>query len=266
MIVVVGLGNIGLAIAERIAGCGKEVCGVDLAEDRRAEWKRRTGLDAVADLTAVPWGAVTHVFVLVRLTYQARSVLGQLDELPIRPGTAVFLTTTVELEYARTLDRYEGRTWRLVELPVSGGESGARAGTLTVLAARALDDTDRELLHDTIAANIVMFRQWGEPTLAKLLNNVSAAYTALAYAEMLLLAERTGMDPRRLAEVLHTSSGGSWMGDHFTVLVDDLLDKDVALLRSEFGELPVVSLAADRDLVGRLGQARALLRDDGWDG
>jgi len=68
------------------------------------------------------------------------------------------------------------------------------------------------------------------------------------------------MDPRSLAEVLRTSSGGSWMGDHFTVLVDDLLDKDVALLRSELGDLPLVSLASDHDLVGRLGQARALLR------
>lgn len=262
MIVVVGLGNIGLEVAARIAGRGREVCGVDLAEDRRAEWTRRTGLDAVAGLDAVRWNAVSHVFVIVRLTHQAEGVLGQLDRLPVRPGTGVFLNTTLELEYARALGRYEGRAWRLVELPVSGGGSGARAGTLTVMAAGALEDADRGLLRDTIATNIVPFAQWGEPTLAKLLNNVSAAYTALSYAEMLLLADRTGMEPRRLAEVLRTSSGGSWMGDHFTTLVDDLLDKDVALLRSELGELPLVSLAADRDLVGRLGQARALLVDN----
>jgi 3-hydroxyisobutyrate dehydrogenase len=262
MIVVVGLGNIGLEIAARIAGRGREVCGVDLSEERRAEWRRRTGLDAVAGLDAVGWDAVTHVFVIVRLTHQAEAVLAQLDALPVRPGTGVFLNTTLELEYARTLDRYEGRAWRLIELPVSGGDSGARAGTLTVMAAGPVDDADRELLRDTIATNLVTFAGWGEPTLAKLLNNVSAAYTALSYAEMLLLAERTGMEAGRLAEVLRTSSGGSWMGDHFTSLVDDLLDKDVALLRSELGELPLVSLAADQDLVGRLGQARALLRDN----
>jgi 3-hydroxyisobutyrate dehydrogenase-like beta-hydroxyacid dehydrogenase len=261
MIVVVGLGNIGLAIAGCIAGRGREVCGVDLAEDRRAEWKRQTGLDAAADLADVPWDEATHVLVIVRLTHQADAVLNRLDELPVRAGTGVFLSTTLELGYARALDRYEGRAWRLIELPVSGGDSGARDGTLTVMAAGALDDADRALLRDTIAANIVTFAGWGEPTLAKLLNNVSAAYTALSYAEMLLLAQRTGMEPRRLAEVLRTSSGGSWMGEHFTALVDDLLDKDVALLRSELGELPLVSLAGDRDLTGRLGQARALLLD-----
>jgi 3-hydroxyisobutyrate dehydrogenase-like beta-hydroxyacid dehydrogenase len=260
MIVVVGLGNIGLAIAERIHRRGRQVCGVDLAEDRRAEWKRHTGLDAVADLADVRWDAATHVFVLARLTDQAAGILDRLGELPVRNDTTVFLNTTLELGFARSLDRYAERGWRLVELPVSGGESGARAGELTVLACGRLDEADRALLTDTIATNIVTFRQWGEPTLAKLLNNVSAAYTALSYAEMLLLAQRTGMDPRSLAEVLRTSSGGSWMGDHFTVLVDDLLDKDVALLRSELGDLPLVSLASDHDLVGRLGQARALLR------
>jgi 3-hydroxyisobutyrate dehydrogenase len=262
MIVVIGLGNIGLAIAERLAARGREVCGVDLAEDRRVEWHQRTGLDAAARLTAVPWDAVTHVFVVVRLTHQAQAVLGQLDDLPVRPGTGVFLNTTLELGFAKTLDQYRDRAWRLVELPVSGGESGARAGTLTVMAAGAMGDADRALLSDTIASNIVTFAGFGEPTLAKLLNNVSAAYTALSYAEMLLLADQVGMDPGRLAEVLRTSSGGSWMGDHFTALVGDLLDKDVALLRSELGELPLISLAADRDLVGRLGTARALLRDE----
>jgi 3-hydroxyisobutyrate dehydrogenase len=262
MIVVVGLGNIGLAIAERIAACGRDVCGVDLAEDRQAEWHRRTGHDAVSRLTDVPWDAVTHIFVIVRLTNQAQAVLRELDDLPIPPGTGVFLNTTLELEYARALDQYQGRAWRLVELPVSGGDSGVRAGSLTVMAAGPLSDADRELLRDTIATNIVTFERFGEPTLAKLLNNVSAAYTALSYAEMQLLARHTGMDPPRLAEVLLTSSGGSWMGDHFATLVDDLLDKDVALLRSELGDLPLISLAADRDLIGRLRQARALLRDD----
>jgi 3-hydroxyisobutyrate dehydrogenase-like beta-hydroxyacid dehydrogenase len=259
MIVVVGLGNIGIAIAARIADRGHEVLGVDLAADRRSEWQRITGRTAVASLTDVPWPDVTRVYVVVRLTDQAESVLQQLLTLPIPPGIPVFLNTTLELDYARGLGRYDDAAWRLIELPVSGGDSGARAGTLTVMAAGDVRDEEREYLRSTSAAAIVEFGSYGEPTLAKLLNNVAAAYTALSFAEMMLLADRTGMQPARLAEVLRTSSGQSWMGDHFITLIDDLLGKDVALLRQELGALPVVGLDEDDHLLSRLAQARATL-------
>jgi 3-hydroxyisobutyrate dehydrogenase len=261
VIAVIGLGNIGLAIAGRLAERGQEVCGVEVSPERRADWKALTGLDAVADLTDVPWAQVTHVFVIVRLTGQAEQVLSRLDELPVPAGTGVILNTTLELRFARGLERYADRAWRLIELPVSGGESGARAGTLTVLAAGKVTDTDRELLLATMAATVVDFDRYGEPTLAKLLNNLSAAYTALSYAEVMLLAKQSGMDTRRLADILRTSSGGSWMGDHFAVITDDVLAKDVELVRDQLGEPPLVSLAPDTDLVARLSQARALLVD-----
>ena len=259
MIVVVGLGNIGIAIAARIAECGHDVLGVDLSPERRAEWQRSTGRTAAAGLGDVPWPDVSRVYVVVRLTDQAEAVLQDLLALPVPSGTAVFLNTTLELEYARGLGRYKDAPWRLIELPVSGGDSGARAGTLTVMAAGPLSDDDRTYLLSTSASNVVDFDTFGDPTLAKLLNNVSAAYTALSFAEMMLLAERTGMPPARLAEVLRTSSGQSWMGDHFVGLVDDLLGKDVALLRQELGSLPAVVLDDDGHLLARLSEARAAL-------
>ena len=49
------------------------------------------------------------------------------------------------------------------------------------------------------------------------------------------------------------------MGDHFVTLVDDLLAKDVALLRQELGALPQVGLDDDDHLLSRLAQARATL-------
>jgi 3-hydroxyisobutyrate dehydrogenase len=259
MIVVVGLGNIGIAMAGRIGECGRDVLGVDLASERRDEWHAVTGRTAVADLAEVPWPEVSHVYVVVRLTNQAEAVLQRLVELRVPSGIPVFLNTTLELDYARGLGRYAQQPWRLIELPVSGGESGARAGALTVMAAGPLDASDREFLLSTSANQVVEFAEFGEPTLAKLLNNVSAAYTALSYAEMMLLADGVGMQPRRLAEVLRTSSGGSWMGEHFVDLVDDLLGKDVVLLRKELGTLPIVTLEDDEHLLARLAQARAAL-------
>jgi putative dehydrogenase len=259
VIVVVGLGNIGIAMAERLVARGRDVCGVDLAEERRTAWTEATGLSAAASLDEVPWAEVTHVLVIVRLTHQVEAVLGELDAR-VSDGTAVVVSTTLDIEWARTeLEGWSGRRWRLVELPVSGGEYGARAGTLTLLAAGPADDRDAELLGD-MGTTTVRFADYGQPTVAKLLNNVSAAYTALAYAEIILLADRMGMGAGQLAEILSTSSGGSWMGDHFLVLTDDLLAKDVDLLRSQVGDLPGVLLNGEVDLVGRLREARELLQ------
>lgn len=258
MIVVVGLGNIGIAMAERLVARGREVCGVDLSPERRSAWFEATGLGAACSLEDVSWGGVSHILVVVRLTAHAEDVLRQLDE-GLADGAAVVIATTLDVDYARDLGRWAGRCWRLIEMPVSGGEAGARAGDLTLLPAGAFDERDTEFFSD-LGTRIGPFAEYGQPTVAKLLNNVSAAYTALAYAEILLLGDRMGMSVDLLAEILTKSSGGSWMGDHFRVLTDDLLAKDVDLLRSQIGELPAVLLNGEIDLVERLRTARALLR------
>jgi len=259
VIVVIGLGNIGGAMARRLVAAGQEVCGVDLSAERREEWKEHTGLAALDSVAAAPWDQVDQVLVIVRLTHQAEAVLQELRTLPLRPGTLVLLSSTLEHEYAKDLSRYDDADFRLVELPVSGGEGGALAGTLTVMAAGPLTADDEKYLLSTLASHVVHFENFGDPTIAKLINNVTAGYNARAYADMLILGNELGLNAVKLAEVLETSSGGSWMGSAFKVLRDDLLDKDVALLRDQLGSLPVVSLGADQDLIGRLEQARALL-------
>jgi 3-hydroxyisobutyrate dehydrogenase-like beta-hydroxyacid dehydrogenase len=259
VVVVIGLGNLGFAIARRLLIRGQDVVAVDLAPDRREAWRAVTGLEARPDLDAVPWDAVDRALVVVRLTHQAEAVLEQLRDRTPGRDLGCLVVTTLEPSFARTLGRFDGAGRRIVETPVSGGELGALGGKLTVMAAGSLTDDDRTFLRTTIAQQLVVFPELGQPTLAKLLNNVAAAYNARVLAEVLLLAEGAGLDPRRFFEVLLTSSGGSWMASGFLELVDDLLDKDVALLRESLGGLPAVTLGPDDDLVGRLCEARRLL-------
>lgn len=258
MIAVVGLGNIGIAIAERMVVTGQPVFGVDLSPERRAVWNDITGLTAADSLEAVEWDDVDRVVIIVRLTDQAHQVLTEIDPR-LRSGVTVFVSTTLELEFARGLGAWDDRPWHLVELPVSGGQGGARAGTLTVMAAGNLDESDEAFLKSTIAAHVVQFPRFGDPSIAKLINNVTAGYNARAFADMIVLGHELGLDVGRLDDVLRTSSGGSWMGTAFRVLVDDLLAKDVKLLWDELDGLPTISLAPDSGLETRLEQARTLL-------
>jgi 3-hydroxyisobutyrate dehydrogenase-like beta-hydroxyacid dehydrogenase len=259
MIVVVGLGNIGIAIARRLADTGNEVLGVELAADRRELWHELTGRGAVADLGDVDWGAAERVFVIVRMTDQAGAVL---DRLSARTEpVAVHLVTTLETAFAAGLAKFRRPGLRIIEQPVSGGAQGALSGTLTVLTAGPVTDEDERFLRSSLAAEVVHFDTYGEPTKAKLLNNVTGAYNARALALMLTMAHEQGLDVRKFYQVLLTSSGGSWMAAGFLPLLDEMLAKDVHLLRDELGGLPHVALDTDDDLVTSLGQARDLLTD-----
>lgn len=260
MNVAVGLGNIGLAIARRLHMRGRDVLGVDLAAPRRDAWHAMTGRQAAASLDEVAWDEVERVFVIVRLTDQAAQVLQQLAAVDRDTPLTAFVITTMEASFAaEQLGDLATDTLRIVELPVSGGELGALGGRLTAMSAPRLTDDDRRFLHRTIVSNLVEFDAYGQPTLTKLFNNVLSAYNARALADMLVLAREQGMDPGKLYDVVLTSSGGSWMASAYMELLDDMLDKDVALLREHLDGLPVVSLGADDDLPGRLGAARRLL-------
>lgn len=260
MDVAIGLGNIGLAIARRLHMRGREVLGVDIDASRRDVWNAMTGRHAGGDLEELPWSDVDNVFVIVRLTDQAEEVLGQVASVETDEQRTAFVITTLDASFAADrLEQLATPALRIVELPVSGGEVGALGGRLTAMSAPALTEADRRLLQRTIVSNLVEFDAYGQPTLAKLFNNVLSAYNARALAEMLVLAEEQGLQPRRLYDVVLTSSGGSWMATAYMELLDEMLDKDVDLLRQHLDGLPAVSLDVADDLPARLAEARRLL-------
>jgi 3-hydroxyisobutyrate dehydrogenase len=216
-----------------------------------------TGRQAVADLAEVEWDEVDRVFVIVRMTDQAAEVL---EKLPITGREiACHVVTTLEPPFANRLAEFSRAGRRIIEQPVSGGELGAMAGSLTILTGGEVTDADEDFLRATLAKDVVRFDQFGEPTKAKLLNNITGAYNAQVLASMLGLARDEGLDVRKFYRVLLTSSGGSWMAGGFLELLDEMLAKDVRLLRENLGGLPNISLDAEADFVGDLGRARALL-------
>ncbi|MEX2627727.1 MAG: NAD(P)-binding domain-containing protein [Ilumatobacteraceae bacterium] len=255
-VVVLGLGNIGSAVAERLVAAGEEVVGVDPIEAARTGFAERTGAATAANLDDVGLAERASVFVVVRMADEALAVL---DGLAGRAtDLTAFVLTTFDTGSAARLAAPRAGV-RVIELPVSGGRQGALDGTLTVMTAGPLEAADRQLLERTIAGRVVEFEQYGHPTAAKLHNNALAALHAVAHAHVIELAAANGVDPARLAEVIENGSAQSWMGTNLAVVVDDLLVKDVELFEQCFGELDPVGLRGDRGLEPSLRRARALL-------
>jgi 2-hydroxy-3-oxopropionate reductase len=93
-----------------------------------------------------------------------------------------------------------------LDAPVSGGDVGARDGTLSIMVGGS-DDAFKQArpLFDVLGKTVVHMGDAGAGQTAKACNQILVAVTIEAVSEALVLASKAGVDPERLIEVL---SGG----------------------------------------------------------
>lgn len=97
-----------------------------------------------------------------------------------------------------------------VDCPVTGGESGAIAGTLTLMLGGTKDEVKPILpLLECFSSNIYYFDKPGAGQVAKLCNQVSLAGCMVGYAEALALAEQSGLDRHQVIDFITHGMGGS---------------------------------------------------------
>ena len=106
--------------------------------------------------------------------------------------------------------KVKARGASFLEAPVSGGVSGARAGTLAIMAGgdAAVLERARPVLK-CIGPNIFHVGPVGAGNTAKAINNMMACVNSLAMMEGLALGIKAGLDPLTVYEVVKASSGGS---------------------------------------------------------
>ncbi len=93
-----------------------------------------------------------------------------------------------------------------LDAPVSGGEAGAIAGTLSIMVGGRADAFARALpLLEVLGRNIIHIGDHGAGQVAKACNQVVIAQTLLGVGEAFLLARASGVDP---AKVREASPGG----------------------------------------------------------
>ncbi len=197
----------GGAMAQNLHRLGWDVVGVDpssQARERAAEHGITT-TDAVADVAGTP-------YVVLSLP-SAALVERTVPDLLSQPGTlAIVDTTTSEPATSQRLSQLAAQQGTaFVDAPVSGGRTGALAGTLSafvggtpeaVTAAepvlRALTAKDPAVVGGPGAGNVV-----------KLLNNVLCATNLVAVGEALDIAAAYGIDLGTAAAAVSSASGGS---------------------------------------------------------
>jgi len=103
-------------------------------------------------------------------------------------------------EFARKIDALD---CSYVDAPVSGGEVGARAGTLAIMAGAEPEVFDAVLpLFELMGQNITLVGGNGDGQTAKVANQIIVGLTIEAVGEALLFASKAGADPARVREAL----------------------------------------------------------------
>jgi 3-hydroxyisobutyrate dehydrogenase-like beta-hydroxyacid dehydrogenase len=266
MNVIVGMGAMGMALALRLEGVGEEVWGVEPISERLRLWTHPVESDrraGSATLSEVDWSTMRRVIVFVRTTAQVDRVIDDLIGLVGKgaPLLPVYVMSTLEPgSMERLVVRSEGSRVSLIECPVSGGEWGAREGTLTLVYASSpevADDAHR--LASVVAEKSFRLPAFGSPTVFKLLNNALGAYNARSLAEMLHLAARLDAPVQDLLQFIRVSSGDSWMARNFERFPEDLLWKDVELLKLAVPDLPEIDVYDEDSWSAAITQGRRML-------
>lgn len=119
--------------------------------------------------------------------------------------------STVSPEASQKVARlWEEAGGRFLEAPVTGGEKGAREGTLTIMAGGHEEDFQRALpILEAVGERIHLIGPHGSGQLLKLIGNMIGGIALWGALEGLLLAERGGLPMDQVKEVLTHSSADS---------------------------------------------------------
>lgn len=165
-----------------------------------------------------------------------------------RPGSVCIDCSTIAPATARKVAEALGRREvAMLDAPVSGGDIGARAGTLAIMVGGEAAVFERCLpVFEAMGKTIVHVGPNGAGQVVKLCNQVAGGLNLLAAAEAIGLARRAGVDPEKMLQVVSAGAAGSWMlsnlapravrGDFAPGFMVDLMQKDLRLVLDEAHE------------------------------
>jgi 3-hydroxyisobutyrate dehydrogenase len=208
----IGLGNMGMPMAQNLLKAGDEVTGFDLNVDATERLAASGG--STANSIADACKAAEVVITMLPAGEQVRQVyLGAGGVLAtVDPGTLLIDSSTIDVATAREVAQAaQDKGLAMVDAPVSGGVAGAEAASLTLMVGGddAAFERARPVL-EKVGKTIVHAGGPGTGQAAKICNNMILGASMIVVSEAFLLAEKLGLDAQKLFDISSKSSGQCW--------------------------------------------------------
>ncbi len=135
----------------------------------------------------------------------------------IQSGAAWIDLSTNNLDVCgRISKKAHERNIEFLDSPVSGGDEGARAGTLNILVGGDKTVFEEYLpVLEVLGERITHLGPIGAGYSAKISQVVLCYLHSLALSEALMLGVKGGVDPQQMLEIIQTSTGRSYVADRY---------------------------------------------------
>jgi 3-hydroxyisobutyrate dehydrogenase len=209
-----GLGVMGGAMAANLVKRGYSVLG----------WNRTKDRPTIATFTSVGGTLAESLEDAVREADVVFSCLGDVPDVTevligdigamhfARANTLFIDTSTIGSDAAKKIGNalmHDGL--RFLDAPVSGGDVGARNGTLTFMVGGNPEDLqDCLYLFEAMGSNIKHCGAIGSGQAVKLCNQTLVSVYMLALCETMQFAKKMGLDPQLIVDVCGSGAAGSW--------------------------------------------------------
>lgn len=258
-VAVIGLGSMGLGIAECLVRGGFTVSGCDLSGDLVARLVAAGGTGAANPVEALR-GADVVLTVVVTGAQTEAVLFGDGAIAAMRPGGVVVSSATMAPALARQIGRRATAAGVLyLDAPMSGGAARAAAGELTFMASgsAAAFDRARPVLGAIAQTVYELGDEPGVGASFKMVNQLLAGVHIAAACEAITLAKRLELDIAKVYEVITKSAGNSWMfenriphvlaGDYSPRSAVNIFTKDLGIVgdigREQVFPMPIAASA-----------------------
>ena len=235
----IGTGIMGAPMARRLIG-GRNRVRVFNRSAERARALAADGATVAADAAACAAGA-EMVFIMVPDTPDVEATVAKIEAV-LKPGQIVIDMSTIAPAAERAISaRLKAKGVEYLDAPVSGGDVGARDGTLTIMVGGDAAAFERARpLFELMGKRITHMGASGAGQMTKLANQIAVALALEAAAEAIKLARAGGLDASRVVEAIGAGAAGSWQlsnlgpkiiaGDYRPGFFIKLIRKDLRLV------------------------------------
>jgi len=199
----IGTGIMGAPMAVKLLEGGHEVVAFDVTGVRQ-EVLDAGGKEVGSSKEAAAFGEV--IIVMVPDTPHVEAALfgeGGVAEADLKGKTVVDMSSISPVDTKEFARKINAAGAQYLDAPVSGGEVGARAASLTIMVGGEPATFDKvKPLFELMGKNITLVGGNGDGQTCKVANQIIVALNIEACAEALLFASKAGADPAKVREAL----------------------------------------------------------------
>ena len=210
---VIGLGSMGYGMAQSILRANKPVLGIDIDQNRMADFRAEGGIDS--DLKSLAPKLDTAVIVVLNASQTEAVLFGDDALVPLMSSGAVVIScATVPPEFARQMAaKCADYGVHYLDAPISGGALKAAQGALSVMASGSDEAfaAAQPVLDDIAETVFKLGDKAGAGSAMKAVNQLLAGVHIATMAEALTFGMTQGVEPKTFVDVISKCAGSSWM-------------------------------------------------------